>query len=126
MTNEIIISNATDLIRLSANDILAIKASGNYSVLVLSDGLERLITYQLGQVEQMLSRQLGSAASTFIRIGRGVIINQEYLFIINLPKQQLVVRSSCNVQKEFSTSKEALRELKQYIEKRIKNEQTNG
>lgn len=125
MTNEIIISNATDLIRVSASDVLAIKAAGNYCLLYLSDGNEHLVTYQLGQVEQMLSQQLGSAAATFIRIGRGLIINQEYLFVINLPRQQLIVRSFGKVQQEFSPPKEALRELKQYIEKRIKNEQTN-
>lgn len=125
MVNEIIISNSTDLVRVSANDILAIKAAGNYCFIYLTDGNEQLITYQLGQVEQMISQQLGSAAATFIRIGRGIIINQEYLFLINLPKQRLVVRSFCNVQKEFTSSREALRELKQYIEQRIQKEQTN-
>lgn len=125
MENEIIISNSTDLVRVSANDILAIKAAGNYCFIYLADGNEQLITYQLGQVEQMISQQLGSAAATFIRIGRGIIINQEYLFLINLPKQRLVVRSFCNVQKEFTSSREALRELKHYIEQRIQKEQTN-
>ena len=119
MTHEIIISNATDLLRVSALNVMAIKADGNYSVVILNDGDERLVAFQLGQVEQIINEQLGSDASMFIRIGRGVIINQEYLFNINLPKQHLIVRSDNGSKATLSSSKEALRELKKYIDQRI-------
>ena len=119
MTHEIIISNATDLLRVSALNVMAIKADGNYSVVILNDGDERLVAFQLGQVEQIINEQLGSDASMFIRIGRGVIINQEYLFAINLPKQHLIVRSDNGSKATLSSSKEALRELKKYIDQRI-------
>ena len=119
MTHEIIISNATDLLRVSALHVMAIKAEGNYSVVILNDGDERLVAFQLGQVEQILNDQLGADASMFIRIGRGVIINQEYLFAINLPKQYLIVRSDNGSKATLSSSKEALRELKKYIDQRL-------
>lgn len=125
MTDEIIISNSTDLLRVSSKDILAIKADGNYSVVIITDGSEHMVTYQLGQVEQLITEQLGKEASTFIRIGRGVIINQDYLFLINVPKQLLVVRSAGNVQVRLTSSKEALRELKRYVEQRFRKEDAN-
>ncbi|MCQ2287051.1 MAG: LytTR family transcriptional regulator [Bacteroidales bacterium] len=125
MANNIIISNTTDLLRVSLVDILAIKAAGNYSVVIITDGSEHLVTYQLGQLEQLINEQLGNAASVFIRIGRGVIINQDYLFLINIPKQQLVVRSATNVQVVLTSSKDALRALKKYIEQQFKKEGIN-
>lgn len=119
MTNEIIISNTNDLIRVSANDILAIIATGNYCFLYLTDGKEQLVTYQLGQVEQMIAQQLQNADDIFIRVGRGVMINLDYLFFISIPRQLLVVKTSNNIQKEFTPSKESLRKVKQFIEQRI-------
>lgn len=60
MKLEIIISNATDLLRVSALDIICIKAEGNYSTIIISDGEERLVLFQLGQLEQMINEQLGA------------------------------------------------------------------
>ena len=124
MTQELIISNNTDLLRVSALEVMAIKADGNYSIIILSDGDERLVAFQLGQMEVMINDQLGANASTFIRIGRGVIINQEYLFAINLPKQELIVRSPSGKKATLSSSKEALRELKKYFDQKkgVKND----
>ena len=124
MTQELIISNNTDLLRVSALEVMAIKADGNYSIIILSDGDERLVAFQLGQMEVMINDQLGANANTFIRIGRGVIINQEYLFAINLPKQELIVRSSSGKKATLSSSKEALRELKKYFDQKkgVKND----
>ena len=124
MTQELIISNNTDLLRVSALDVMAIKADGNYSIIILSDGDEKLVAFQLGQMEAMINNQLGANASTFIRIGRGVIINQEYMFAINLPKQELIVRSSSGKKATLSSSKEALRELKKYFDQKkgVKND----
>ncbi len=120
MQLEIIISNATDLLRVSALDIICIKAEGNYSTIVINDGDERLVLFQLGQLEQMINEQLGAEASLFIRIGRGVIMNREYLYAINLPKQQLILRAPSGHKVTLTASKESLRQLKMLIDSSIK------
>lgn len=126
MTHKLIISNNTDLLRVSALDVMAMKADGNYSIIILNDGDERIVAFQLGQMEALINEQLGVNATMFIRIGRGVIINQEYLFAINMPKQQLIVRSSCGAKAILSSSKEALRELKNYIDRKTLKERQDG
>lgn len=120
MQLELIISNATELLRVSALDILCIKAERNYSTIVVNDGDERLVLFQLGQLEQMLNEQLGAEASIFIRIGRSVIINREYLYAINLPKQKLVLRVPSGYKVSVTSSKESLRQLKMLIDSTIK------
>lgn len=126
MQYEIIISNKTDLLRLSALDIMGVKADGNYSVIILNDGEERLVLFQLGQLEQIFNTQLGDDASIFIRIGRGIIMNREYLYAINLPRQQLTLRAPSGHKVTLSASKEALRQLKDYIDSNIKEGGNNG
>lgn len=120
MKLEIIISNATDSLRVSAIDIICIKAEGNYSTIIISDGEERLVLFQLGQLEQMINEQLGAEASMFIRIGRGVIINREYLYAINLPKQHMILRAPSGYKVDLTASKESLRQLKMLVDSTIK------
>lgn len=120
MKLEIIISNATDLLRVSALDIICIKAEGNYSTIIISDGEERLVLFQLGQLEQMINEQLGAEASLFIRIGRGVIMNREYLYAINLPKQHMILRAPSGYKVTLTASKESLRQLKMFVDSTIK------
>ena len=120
MDLEFIISNATDLLRVSAIDIMCIQADGNYSTIVLNDGEVHLVLFQLGQLEQMLNEQLGADASMFIRVGRGVIMNREYLYAINLPRQHLVLRSALGKKVTLTVSKESLRQLKILIESTVR------
>ncbi len=79
-----------------------------------------MISYQLGQIEKMISSQLGSEGNIFIRIGKSLIINRSYIYYINVPKQKLILSDAKNFNHSVSASKEALRQLKELIEKETK------
>ena len=68
----------------------------------------------------MINEQLGAEASMFIRIGRGVIINREYLYAINLPKQHMILRAPSGYKVDLTASKESLRQLKMLVDSTIK------
>ena len=117
MPSHLIISTATDLVRVSQDHIIYISSDGNYSTLILSDGEARLITFQLGQVEKIIAEQLGYPASkNFIIIGKQLIINRSYIYYINLPKQQLVLSDNSVNKYTVSASREALKRLKDLVE----------
>lgn len=116
MSALLVISNATDLLRVDPADVVAVKAEGNYSYVVLADGDERLVAFQLGHVADMITRQLGAAAQAFIRVGRSVIINRRYIFAINLPHLQLTLRSAQGFKCTVSASRDSLRQLKDFVE----------
>lgn len=118
MLYEIVISNTIELLRLSALDIFAIQADGNYSKVILTDGTNQLISMQLGQVEELLKEQLGDGSMLFVRIGRPVIINLEYLYMINLTKQEMILRSGDGRPVAFNASRKALQQLKQFVEEK--------
>lgn len=120
MKRQLIISNSTELVRLFANDIVSIEADGNYSTIYIVGEETRVVLFQLGQLEHMMSEQLGEEAEAFIRIGRSLIINRNYIFYISLTRQQLMLRDPNGHRYETSkVSHESLRKLKELIEGEI-------
>ena len=124
MSNKvIIISNANELVRLRAERVVYIKSDGNYSTLVLHDKTEHVFTMNLAHCQELIEEQLGKEAETFIRIGKQLIINRAYIFKINPTKQQLIMSNmEVNQAIELQASKEALKQLKVYLESTIGKE----
>ena len=117
MSRFIVLTTATELVRIATERIVCISSDGNYSTLMQTDGMSRTVTYQLGQLEDMIGDQLGKRDTTFIRVGKSVIINRSYIHYINIPKQRLVLSDLATFNHSVSASKEALKNLKDYIEK---------
>ena len=90
----IIISKGTEFLRVPQDKLVYISSEGNYSNVVTVDNRQRLVTFQLGQLEGMIGEQLGEKGSHFLRIGRSLIINIDYIYLIDVSKQQLVL-SDC-------------------------------
>ncbi len=115
----LIISTATELLRINIRHLLYIQADGNYSILCQVGGENRTVTMQLGQIEKLLEQQIDNSADTFVRIGRGLIVNTAFIYSINLPKQQLILSDSHQGRYTLSASRQSLTELKQYIEQNL-------
>lgn len=114
---QLIISTSIDLVRIAPHRIVYIASDGNYSTLVQTDGEVRMLSYQLGQIEKMISSQLGSEGNVFIRIGKSLIINRSYIYYINIPKQKLILSDTATFSHTVTASKEALKQLKELLEK---------
>lgn len=76
-----------------------------------------MVSYQLGQIEKLISSQLGSKGAVFIRIGKSLIINRSYIYYINIPKQKLILSDVNTFNHTVTASKEALKQLKELLEK---------
>lgn len=113
----LVISTATDLVRVAARHIVCITSDGNYSTIVQTGNELRVVTTQLGQVEHMIAEQLPDIGSTFVRIGKSLIININSVHYINIPKQQLILVDALQNRHTLTASKEALKALKELIEK---------
>lgn len=115
----LIISNSADLVRVPVDKVVYIASDGNYSTLYQANGEERLLTYQLGYIEKIIAAQLSEECDSFIRIGKSLIINRIYVHYINVSKQQLILSDVNLFTYNVSASKEALRQLKELIEKEV-------
>ena len=120
MKRSLIISTASELVRIAPERIVYIASDGNYSTLIQTDGEMRMLSYQLGQIEKMISSQLGAEGNAFIRIGKSLIINRSYIYYINVAKQKMTLSDVASFSHTVSASKEALKQLKELLEKEAK------
>jgi DNA-binding LytR/AlgR family response regulator len=119
----IIISKGTEFLRIPQDKLVYISSVGNYSNVVTVDNRQRLVTYQLGQLEGMIADQLGSQGTNFLRIGRSLIINIDYIYLIDISRQELILSDCAGCYHELSASREVLIKLKAYIESLNEKEQ---
>ena len=119
----LIISNSNELVRVKPERVVYVESDGNYSTIVLHDKTEHVFTMNLAHCQELIERQLGKEAETFIRIGKQLIINREYIFKINVNKQTLVMSDmALNQAFTLQASKEALKQLKAYMESKAGKE----
>lgn len=117
MGKVIVISNSNELVRVKPERVVYVESEGNYSTMVLHDKSKQTFTMNLAHCQQLIEQQLGKDAETFIRIGKQVIINRAYIYKININRQQLVMADmALNEAFILSASKEALKQLKAYVE----------
>lgn len=117
MDYRLLFSTSTELIRVSAADVVYIRADGNYSVITMADGGDYVLTMQLGQIERRLADEVNTGGNRFVRIGKSLIVNCEYISFINPSRQKLVLSDCRSFRHDVSASREALKALKEYIEK---------
>lgn len=112
------ISTSTELVRMQTDDIAFIAADGNYSDVYLTNGRPHKMTFQLHYFDEIMQKL---ADNMFIRVGKSLIVNRNYIYIINVVTQDLVL-SGNRLKADFKlkASKEALKQLKGLMEKEEK------
>ena len=68
------ISTAYELFRIDPEMIVFISSDGNYCNIAQADNEMRMVTYQLGTVEEFIRQQLGKESRVFLRVGKRHII----------------------------------------------------
>lgn len=122
----LILSNNNLLLRVAADRIAYVASDGSYSVLTLIGGEEHTFSFNLSVFERHIEQQLQSEAQGFMRIGRSLIVNSNYIYMVNLAKQELVLYDS-GFKERFvlQVSKEALKALKSALEDSCNNRRSD-
>lgn len=108
------ISTSTELVRVQTDDIVFVHADGNYSEVLLYNGKKHVMTFQLHFFEETFQRL---KENFFIRVGRSLIVNKNYIYLINLTEQKMILTGGkLGSEYEVRASKDALREIKAKLE----------
>ena len=120
------ISTSTELVRVATDEIVYVRADGNYSDLVLTNGQRRKMTFQLHFFDEVF-QQLQN--NMFVRVGRSLIVNKRYIYVINLTEQQLILsggelkepivfygQSKADNPQNITLAREGLKQLKELLE----------
>ena len=109
------ISTSTELVRVATDEIVYVRADGNYSDLMLTSGKSRKMTFQIhffDEIFQLLRRNM------FVRVGRSLIVNKRYIHVVNLTDQMLLFAGQ-QIKSEIApvrVSREALKQVKEQLE----------
>ena len=120
------ISTSTELVRVATDEIVYVRADGNYSDLVLTNGKSRKMTFQLHFFDEVF-QQLQN--NMFVRVGRSLIVNKRYIYVINLTEQQLILsggelkepivfygQPKAESPQNITLAREGLKQLKEFLE----------
>ena len=108
------ISTSTELVRVLTDDIVFVHADGNYSDVLLYNGKKHTMTFQLHFFDESFQRLKNNF---FVRVGRSLIVNKNYIYLINLTDQNIILTGG-KLADEYivRASKDALKELKAKLE----------
>ncbi|MBD5280080.1 MAG: LytTR family transcriptional regulator [Bacteroides sp.] len=103
-----------ELIKVKLDKVAYFEADSNYCHVVFIHGEKATLLTSLVNMEQLLSERLKGENPMFVRIGKRYIVNIQYIFQINIPRQRLMLTDfeTAGVI-ELAVSKEALKNLKQ-------------
>ncbi len=117
MNKRLIFTTSTEIVRVPPESVVFITADGNYSALTMADGENFVLTLQLGQIERRLAEMLDKDDHRFIRIGKSLIVNRDFIAFIHPVRQKMILSDCRCFRHEVSASKEALKALKELLEK---------
>lgn len=117
MDKRLVFTTSTEIVRVPSGAVVYIAADGNYSAITMADGESFVLTMQLGQMERRIAETLDIDDNRFIRIGKSLIVNRDFIAFINPPRQKMILSDCRNFRHEVSASKEALKSLKELLEK---------
>ena len=122
MSKYLILTNNNEVVRVSLERIVYISSEGNYTTMVLINKETHLFSFNLATFEKIIEQQLGTYAQIFIRLGKSLIINANYIYYINVSKQQITLSDTCFEEKfTMTASKDALKALKAILEESTKS-----
>lgn len=117
INKRLIFTTTTEIVRVPADSVVFITADGNYSAITLADGETFVLTLQLGQIERRIAEMLDKDDHRFIRIGKSLIVNRDFIAFIHPVRQRMILSDCRNFRHEVSASKDALKALKELLEK---------
>lgn len=111
----IFFNSRDELYRIEISKVVYFEADGNYTDIVMVNKLRASVCMNLGEMEKALAEQVGPNDKTFMRIGKRFIINMQYIYQINVLKQQLILSDYDHFAFQISVSKDALKKMKELM-----------
>lgn len=109
---KVCINTRDELLILDLDRVAFFQAEGNYTRLTYISGYGLVLNTGLSGVERILANSLPKGVTAFVRLGRSLIINENYLSNINLLKQYLTLSDLTDHHFKLQVPKHLLKQLK--------------
>ena len=114
MEKYLVIERNTEYLRIPTHRLVYVSSDGNYSYVWMQDCSKQMVSLQLGLIEDKLADLMGDDCE-FVRIGKSLIVNIDFVHQIDISKQKLVLSDCFQCKYDLTASREALLKLKSYI-----------
>lgn len=115
---KICLNNRDEMIMLFVDNIAYIMADGNYTKICYIGGMTTVLSFGISKVETLVSASYADGeVCPFVRLGRSVIINQWFLYDINVLKQHLVLSDCIKNTITLKLPKPLLKKYKELVSK---------
>lgn len=115
---KICLNNRDEMIMLFVDNIAYIMADGNYTKICYIGGMTTVLSFGISKVETLVSASYADGeVSPFVRLGRSIIINQWFLYDINVLKQHLVLSDCIKNTITLKLPKPLLKKYKELVSK---------
>ena len=115
---KICLNNRDEMIMLFVDNIAYIMADGNYTKICYIGGMTTVLSFGISKVETLVSASYADGeVRPFVRLGRSVIINQWFLYDINVLKQHLVLSDCIKNTITLKLPKPLLKKYKELVSK---------
>ena len=102
-----------EVIKVKLDRVAYFEADSNYCHVIFINGAKATLLTSLINIESLITKSFKGDNPMFIRIGKRYIVNKQYIFQINIPRQRLILTDYKTASIfELSISKEALKNLK--------------
>ena len=106
------LNSRDEFLRIDISRIAYFEADGNYTNIMMANGLKGIVCMNLAKMKEVLEASLKEKAAIFARIGKKYIINLGFVFKIAVARQNLVLSDGISFSYSLSLSKDALKGLK--------------
>ena len=116
----IYLNSRDEFLRIDISRIVYFEADGNYTRIVLSNGLVGMVCMSLTKMEQYVGPLVKKKGITLARIGKRFIINLQYVYKINILQQELVLSDQRFFSFTLNLSRDALKNLRDVMTEYLK------
>ena len=110
--NHIVFNSRDEFLKVNLDRVVYFEAEGNYTKIVIANGLSGMVLTSLGRIEELLATRFREDRGRFARIGKRYVINLSYIFRINVLKQELTLSDQKSFSFTVPVSRDALKKLK--------------
>lgn len=118
--NKICLSSRDELLIIDLDKVAFFKANGNYTELSYMTGQKVMMSLGLAKAEELIKKSLPKEnPSSFVKLGRSIIINEKFLTHISTLKQKVILSDGGDLSYSISIPKQLLRKYKELINKKF-------
>lgn len=117
----IYLNSRDEFLRIDISRIVYFEADGNYTHIVLSNGLVGMVCMSMTKMEQYVGPMVKKKGITLARIGKRFIINLSYVYKINILQQELVLSDQRFFSYTLNLSRDALKNLRDVMTENLKD-----